>query len=98
MHERHPSLTTSPVAPDALTARQREVVALIAEGLTNAEIGQRLGVTPGTAANHVDAVLRRLRASGRVQAAVWAIAHGLVRVQVPRASDGSADGTAEAAL
>ena len=98
MGERHPSLTTSPVAPDALTPRQREVVALIAAGLTNAEISRRLALTPGTVANHVEAVLHRLGAASRVQVATWAVAHGLARVQLPPASDASEDGLAEAAL
>ena len=98
MDERRLPLTTPPVAPDALTPRQREVVALIAGGLTNAEIGARLAITPGTAANHVEAVLRRLGTGTRVGAALWAVAHGLVTLAHPPASDGSGDGTAEAAF
>ena len=85
MDERHLSLTTSPVGLDALSPRQREVVALIAEGLTNAEIARRLSITPGTSANHVEAALRRVGASGRVQVAMWAVAHGLVTVAPPQA-------------
>ena len=94
MDERHLSVTVSPVMPDALSPRQREVVALIAEGLSNAEIGQRLSITPGTAATHVEAVLRRLGVSSRVRVAMWAVAHGLVVVAPPPPSDGSADGVA----
>ena len=94
MDAHHPFLTTSPATPAALTARQREVVGLIAEGLTNAEIGHRLGITLGTAANHVEAILRRLGTGTRVGAAMWAIAHGLVSVAPPQAANGSADGVA----
>ena len=91
MDERHLSSSVPPVTPDALSPRQREVVALIAEGLSNAEIGHRLTITPATAANHVDAVLRRLGVNSRVQAAMWTVAHGLV-VTPPPPSVGSADG------
>lgn len=94
MDARHAFLTTSPATPDALTARQREVVGLIAEGLTNAEIGQRLGVTPGTTANHVEAILRRLGTSTRVGAAMWGVTHRLVTVTRPQAANGSTDGIA----
>jgi DNA-binding NarL/FixJ family response regulator len=60
-----------------LTPRQREVAALIAEGLKNAEIAERLVITPGTAANYVEQILRRLRLRSRSQVAVWAVEHGL---------------------
>ena len=97
--DEHPVILTAPrLSPDALSPRQREVVALIAEGLTNAEIGRRLTVTPGTAANHVEAVLRRLGVGSRVQAAMWAVAHGLVGPVPAPAEDDIADGTAEAAF
>ncbi len=90
--DRHHSTTT----PDALTPRQREVAALLAEGLTNAEIAARLGITPGTAANHVARSLRRLGTDNRVRAAVWAAIHGLA-ASPPPASDGDAGGTGRAA-
>jgi DNA-binding NarL/FixJ family response regulator len=48
-----------------LTARQLEVLALIVEGLTNAEIAERLVVSPRTAEHHVAAVLTKLRATRR---------------------------------
>ena len=98
MDERYLSLAAPPVTLDALTARQREVVGLIAEGLTNPEIGARLAITAGAAANHVEAVLRRLGTSTRVGAAMWAIAHGLVRLRIPPASDGSVHDTSQAAF
>ena len=46
--------------PPGLTARQLEVLALLAEGLTNAEIAERLVVSPRTAEHHVAAVLAKL--------------------------------------
>ena len=61
----------------ALTPREREVAALIAEGLSNAEIAQRLGLSPGTVGNHLGHILRALGARNRVQVAVWAVEQGL---------------------
>jgi DNA-binding CsgD family transcriptional regulator len=55
--------------PAGLTARQLEVLALIADGLTNAEIAERLVVSPRTAEHHVAAVLTKLGASSRREAA-----------------------------
>jgi DNA-binding NarL/FixJ family response regulator len=62
---------------DTLTPREREVAALVAEGLTNAEIARRLTITPGTVANHIEHIMRALRVRGRVHVAVWAVRQGL---------------------
>ena len=64
--------------PAGLTARQLEVVALLAGGLTNAEIAERLVVSPRTAEHHVAAVLTKLGASTRRDAARRASELGLV--------------------
>jgi DNA-binding CsgD family transcriptional regulator len=52
-----------------LTPRQREVAKLVASGLTNMEIAERLVLTPGTVANHVESILRRLGFRSRTQVA-----------------------------
>jgi DNA-binding NarL/FixJ family response regulator len=62
-----------------LTPRQRDVATGIAEGLSNEELADRLGITPGTAANHVEHILGRLRFKSRSQIAVWAVERGLYR-------------------
>ena len=62
---------------DLLTQRQQEVAGLVAEGLTNAEIARRLVLTPGTVANHLEHILRRLNYRSRSQVAVWAVERGL---------------------
>jgi two-component system, OmpR family, sensor kinase len=62
-----------------LTRRQQEVAACIAEGLTNEEIARRLVLTPGTVANHVEAILRRLDVRSRTRVGVWAFERGLFR-------------------
>lgn len=59
--------------PLGLTRREAEVLALLAEGLTNAAIGARLGITPKTADHHVAAILAKLGAHTRGEAV--AIAH-----------------------
>jgi len=64
-------------AYDAITRRQREVAILIARGLSNAEIAQQLTLTPGTVANHVEHILRRLTLRSRTSIAVWAVEQGL---------------------
>jgi two-component system, OmpR family, sensor kinase len=62
-----------------LTARQREVAACIAGGLSNEEIAERLVLTPGTVANHVEHILGRLGLRNRTQVATWAVERGLYR-------------------
>jgi D-alanyl-D-alanine carboxypeptidase/D-alanyl-D-alanine-endopeptidase (penicillin-binding protein 4) len=61
-----------------LTPRQREVLGLIVEGMDNREIAERLGISERTARAHVSAVLERLGASNRTQAAVAALQKGIL--------------------
>jgi DNA-binding NarL/FixJ family response regulator len=62
----------------ALSPREREVLALVGEGLTNALIGQRLHLSVATVKEHVSSVLIKLGGVNRVQAAVMASKAGLV--------------------
>jgi DNA-binding NarL/FixJ family response regulator len=55
-----------------LSRREREVLELLREGLSNAEIGGRLFITPKTAEHHVSAILGKLNMRTRAEAAVFA--------------------------
>lgn len=61
-----------------LTEREREVLVLIAEGLSNADIGTRIHLSAGTVKDHVSAILTKLRVSSRTQAALLAQRAGLL--------------------
>ncbi|GAA5184572.1 response regulator transcription factor [Rugosimonospora acidiphila] len=63
---------------DTLTDRERDVLALLGAGLSNAEIGRRLFLVEGTVKSYVSAILTRLGVRNRVQAAVIAHEAGLV--------------------
>ncbi|GAB7044392.1 response regulator transcription factor [Catenuloplanes niger JCM 9533] len=68
-----------PPSPDPLTDREREVVALVGEGLNNDEIAERLHVSPATAKTHVSRAMIKLAARDRAQLVVFAYESGLVR-------------------
>jgi NarL family two-component system response regulator LiaR len=61
-----------------LTDTQREVLALMVEGLTNSDIGERMYLSPSTVSYHVSEILSKLGASNRAQASALAFRHGLV--------------------
>ncbi len=61
-----------------LSEREREVLGLLARGMTNADIAQRLYLAEGTVRNYVSAVLAKLGVADRTQAAIIALRHGLV--------------------
>ena len=63
-----------------ISRREREVAILIAGGLSNGEIARRLTLVEGTVANHVEHILRKLGLRSRTQVAVWAVEHGLYRL------------------
>ena len=76
-----PALT--PPMMGTLTEREREVVALVALGLTNEEIAAELVLSPATARTHVSRAMIKLRARDRAQLVVFAYQSGLVRPTAP---------------
>jgi len=61
-----------------LTEREREALALLAEGLSNSEIGGRMYLSSGTVKDHVSAILTKLGVANRVRAALLAERAGLL--------------------
>ncbi|GAA3046468.1 response regulator transcription factor [Streptomyces roseofulvus] len=88
----HPGAGAPPDADVArvglLSDRERDVLVLVAEGLSNADIGTRIHLSAGTVKDHVSSILTKLRVSSRVQAALLAERAGLLT------HDDAADGTA----
>jgi NarL family two-component system response regulator LiaR len=66
-----------PPTPDPLTDREVEVIRLVAKGLSNQEIAERLTVTEATVRAHVSNILSKLHLANRTQAALYALREGL---------------------
>ena len=64
--------------PDGLSPREAQALALVAQGLSNRELGRRLSISEHTAANHVRSILRKTGCANRTEAASYAYRHGLV--------------------
>jgi DNA-binding NarL/FixJ family response regulator len=59
----------------ALSAREREVLLLVRDGLANKQIARRLGITERTVKAHLTKIFQRIDVTGRTQAAIWASEH-----------------------
>jgi len=70
-------VVTPASAEPALTMREIRVMQLVADGLSNKEIGVRLSITEGTVKNHVHNALEKLQLENRIQAAAYVVRHGL---------------------
>ncbi len=77
-----PSSLSSDRPPDLsepLTPREEEVLVCIAQGLDNAAICDQLVISPNTLKTHIRHIFSKLGVSDRTQAALWAVAHGLIQ-------------------
>jgi NarL family two-component system response regulator LiaR len=72
---RHPS--ARPPTPDPLTDREMEVLRMVAKGLSNPEIAQRLVIAEATVRTHVSNILSKLHLANRVQATLYALQEGI---------------------
>ena len=73
----HPTVAAVETAGPLLTQREVQVLQLVAEGLSNKEIGGQLSITEGTVKNHVHNALEKLQLENRIQAAAYVVRHGL---------------------
>lgn len=73
-----PAAPEPPAPPRKLTVREVEVLRLVAEGLTNAQVAERLFLSPKTVARHLDAIYTKLDVPSRTAVARFAIDHGIV--------------------
>lgn len=78
----HPS-DQKRLSPDPLTEREVEVLRLVARGLSNKEIAERLAISPETARTHVNRVLSKLHVASRVHATLFALRTGLADLDTP---------------
>ncbi|MER6491283.1 response regulator [Streptomyces griseorubiginosus] len=75
---RSPSPAVATGGPECLSDREREVLALVARGLNNTEIGEALGLSPLTAKTHVSRIMGKLGARDRAQLVIVAYESGMV--------------------
>ena len=73
-------MATRPREIDELTPREMDVLRLLAEGLPNRKIGERLSINERTVKYHVAAILAKLEAANRTEAVMHAIERGLISV------------------
>ena len=78
-----PPSVPEPAGIQDLTARERDVVALVAEGMRNEEVGRRLGISEKTVRNHLTAAFQKMGVSGRLELVLLAARHGLSPVKRP---------------
>ncbi|MEV4822014.1 response regulator transcription factor [Micromonospora sp. NPDC049274] len=80
------AFASGPAVPglDSLTSREREVVGLVADGLSTVEVAGRLGMSPATAKTHTNRAMTKLGARDRAQLVVFAYRSGLVGLPRPR--------------
>ena len=76
--EQAPPTASVPEYPAGLTAREVEVLRLVAQGMTNARVAQELYLSPRTVQRHLNSIFRKLGVASRAAATRLAVEHGLV--------------------
>ena len=76
------SLIASGPGAAALTAREKDVLAMIAAGKSNREISRELAISDRTVQSHLSSVLRKLHLASRTQAALWALKEGIATLDL----------------
>ena len=76
--QRRAQRVDAPPKPPPLTARERDILRLLAQGRANSAIAAELYISPATVKTHVARLLGKLKLDNRVQAAVFAVRHGIV--------------------
>jgi DNA-binding CsgD family transcriptional regulator/tetratricopeptide (TPR) repeat protein len=74
------SVPATAVLPDGLSPREVQILGLVAQGLSNRQVGTTLSISEHTAANHVRSILRKTGCANRTEAASYAHRHGLAQV------------------
>ncbi len=75
--------TELPMSPEPLSEREVEVLRLVAQGLSNQEIADRLCISERTVRNHVGNILNKLHLANRTQAALYALRQGIASLDAP---------------
>ncbi len=70
--------TGAPLSPSPLSGREREVLELVAQGLKNKEIAEKLFISEKTVAHHLESIYEKIKATGRTDAAVRAATEGWI--------------------
>jgi DNA-binding CsgD family transcriptional regulator len=78
-----------------LTERELEILRKVSDGMTNAAIGEALGISPQTVKNHVTSILRKLAVNDRTQAVVTAFRRGWLTLNVDAPGDTTLPGVTD---
>ena len=101
MPDQEPAPRVAPAGPSQLTAREREILALVSEGTGNKQIARQLWVTEQTVKFHLSNIYRKLQVSNRTEASRVAHANGLIslsRDETPVEAESGLDDDLRASL
>ncbi len=82
-----PPVPKASTYPDELTAREVEVLRLVAQGLTDAQVAEKLVISPRTVNTHLTSIYAKIQVSSRSAATAYALAHNLVYLSFAQNND-----------